>query len=71
MALSMSPPAADAVPQVETRLVYAHGLAAIVTLLISVTFGIVASLELLMPDMAGNRAWMSWRRSRYDNQRLG
>src|SRR5258706_16027637 len=67
MALSMSPPAADAVPQVETRLVYAHGLAAIVTLLISVTFGIVASLELLMPDVAGNRAWMSWGRLRYDH----
>jgi cbb3-type cytochrome oxidase subunit 1 len=52
---------------VETRLVYAHGLAAIVTLLISVTFGIVASLELLIPDMARNIAWLSWGRLRYDH----
>ncbi len=67
MAMSKSPAAADAAPPVETRLVYAHGLAAIVTLLISVTFGIVASLELLMPDMAGNTAWLSWGRLRYDH----
>ena len=57
----------DLAPQVETRLVYAHGLAAIVTLLISVTFGIVASLELLIPDMAGNTVWLSWGRLRYDH----
>ncbi len=52
---------------VETRLVYAHGLAAIVTLLLSVTFGIVASLELLAPNLAGNTAWLSWGRLRYDH----
>jgi len=54
-------------PAVETRLVYAHGLAAIVTLLISLTFGIVASLELLVPDLAGNHAWLTWGRLRYDH----
>ena len=37
-------------PPVETGLVYAHGLAAIITLLISVTFGVLASIELLAPD---------------------
>lgn len=56
-----------AAPAVETRLVYAHGLAAILTLLISVTFGILASLELLVPDLAGNSAWLSWGRLRYDH----
>ncbi len=56
-----------AVPPVETRLVYAHGLAAIVTLLISVTFGIVASLEMLAPDLAGGTPWLSWGRLRYDH----
>ncbi len=56
-----------AAPVVETRLVYAHGLAAIVTLLVSVAFGIVASLELLVPSMAGNQAWLSWGRLRYDH----
>ena len=56
-----------AAPPVETRLVYAHGLAAIVTLLISVTFGILASVELLVPDLAGNHVWLSWGRLRYDH----
>jgi|HubBroStandDraft_6_1064221.scaffolds.fasta_scaffold180214_1 cbb3-type cytochrome oxidase subunit 1 len=56
-----------AVPPVETRLVYAHGLAAIVTLLISVTFGFVASLEMLAPDLAGGAPWLSWGRLRYDH----
>src|SRR5258708_7319263 len=67
MALSMTRSADGAVPQVETRLVYAHGLAAFITLLISVAFGIVASLELLLPDMAGGAAWLSWGRLRYDH----
>src|SRR6185437_10768251 len=61
-----SPPAA-AIPAVESRLVYAHGLAAIVTLLISVTFGILASIELLAPDLAGNSPWLTWGRLRYDH----
>ncbi|MGP0075023.1 MAG: cbb3-type cytochrome c oxidase subunit I [Bryobacteraceae bacterium] len=56
-----------AAPAVETRLVYAHGLAAIVTLLISVTFGILASIELLAPDLGANHVWLSWGRLRYDH----
>ncbi len=52
---------------VETRLVYAHGLAAILTLLISVAFGIVASLELLAPNFAAGHVWLSWGRLRYDH----
>jgi cbb3-type cytochrome oxidase subunit 1 len=52
---------------VETRLVYAHGLAAMVGLLISLTFGIVASIELLAPDIAGGTPWLSWGRLRYDH----
>ena len=54
-------------PSVETRLVYAHGLAAIVTLLIAITFGFVASLEMLAPDMAAGAPWLSWGRLRYDH----
>ena len=57
----------SASPHVETRLVHAHGLAALITLLVSVTFGIVASIELLIPDFAGNPAWLSWGRLRYDH----
>ena len=55
-------------PHVETRLVYAHGLAALITLLISVGFGALASIELLVPDLvAGHGAWLSWGRLRYDH----
>src|SRR5579862_7482407 len=56
-----------ATPPVETRLVHAHGLAAIVTLLIAVIFGFVASLEMLAPDLAGGEPWLSWGRLRYDH----
>ena len=56
-----------AVPAVETSLVYAHGLAAILMLLVSVAFGFLASIELLIPDIAGGSAWMSWGRLRYDH----
>src|SRR5260370_16472712 len=54
-------------PQVEARLVYAHGLAAIVTLLISVIFGFLAALELLVPDVVGHSTWLTWGRLRYDH----
>jgi cbb3-type cytochrome oxidase subunit 1 len=53
--------------QVETDLVYWHGLAAIVMLLVSVTFGILASTELLLPDLLRGAAWLSWGRLRYDH----
>ena len=55
-------------PPIETQLVYAHGLAALITLLISVAFGVTASIELLAPDLAaGHGAWLSWGRLRYDH----
>jgi hypothetical protein len=38
---------APVAPAVETTLVHAHGIAALVTLLISVTFGVVASLQFI------------------------
>ncbi len=54
-------------PRVETRLVYAHGLAAIAVLLISLLFGFLASLQLIAPDSFGGAAWLSWGRLRYDH----
>jgi cbb3-type cytochrome oxidase subunit 1 len=66
MSVSASP-ASPVSATVEARLVYAHGLAAIVTLLISVAFGILASIKLLAPDLAGNSAWLTWGRLRYDH----
>ena len=52
-------------PTVETGLVYAHGLAALATLFISVGFGILASIQLLAPDTAAGTPWFSWGRIRY------
>lgn len=53
------------VPPVATLLVYLHGLAALATLLISVAFGIFASLQLLAPDLGADTPWLSWGRIRY------
>ena len=44
---------ADKAPgfRVDTQLVHAHGLAAIITLLIAMVFGIVVSLQFIFPDI--------------------
>jgi cbb3-type cytochrome oxidase subunit 1 len=52
-------------PRVETGLVRAHGLAALATLFISVTFGILASIQLLAPDVSAGTPWLGWGRVRY------
>ena len=54
-----------AAPRVETGLVRAHGLAALATLFISVTFGILASIQLLAPDVSAGTPWLGWGRVRY------
>jgi cbb3-type cytochrome oxidase subunit 1 len=59
----MADPEASA--EVDARLVYLHGLAALTTLFISVAFGLVASVELLFPDLAGDTPWLTWGRVRY------
>lgn len=50
---------------VETSLVYAHGLAALVTLLLSITFGIVISIQLWAPDVGAGVPALGWGRLRY------
>jgi cbb3-type cytochrome oxidase subunit 1 len=50
---------------VEVSLVKAHGLAALVTLLASLAFGLIAAVELLFPDLFGGVSWLSWGRVRY------
>jgi cbb3-type cytochrome c oxidase subunit I len=50
---------------VDTSLVQAHGVASLVTLLIAATFGIVVSIQLLLPDFGKDVAWLSWGRLRY------
>ncbi len=51
--------------RVETQLVAAHGIAALTTLLIAVTFGIVISLQFFLPDLTGNWLPLGWGRLRY------
>jgi cbb3-type cytochrome oxidase subunit 1 len=55
------------VGRVESQLVYAHGLAAVLMLFVAIAFGIYASLELLAPDLSGGVSWLSWGRLRYDH----
>jgi cbb3-type cytochrome oxidase subunit 1 len=56
---------AAAPARVETRLVHAHALAALATLLIAIAFGVIAAIELLYPDAGGGGTWLSWGRIRY------
>jgi len=46
-------------------LVYAHGVAALITLLIAITFGILISLQFFLPDLMGNWLPVGWGRMRY------
>lgn len=46
--------------RVESRLVYAHGIAALVTLLVAAILGIVISLQFLLPDLTGGIMPLGW-----------
>jgi cbb3-type cytochrome oxidase subunit 1 len=61
----MQSESAGSTPRVDVSLVTAHGLAALLTLLASLAFGIVASVELLLPDLFADVSWLSWGRVRY------
>lgn len=54
-------------PRVEARLVYAHGLAAVLMLFVAVAFGLLASIELWLPDLSGGIPFLTWGRLRYDH----
>ena len=51
--------------RVDTQLVHAHGLAALITLLIAMVFGIIVSLQFIFPDLTGNWLPLGWGRLRY------
>jgi cbb3-type cytochrome c oxidase subunit I len=55
------------VPRVDAELVYAHGVAALVTVLISITFGIIIAFQLLYPDLGAGVPWLSWGRLRFSH----
>lgn len=46
---------------------YAHGLAAVLMLFVSMTFGLLAGTQLLLPDLGAGVSWMTWGRLRYDH----
>ena len=50
---------------VDSGLVRAHGIAALVTLLLSVTFGLIISIQLWWPDLGAGVPALSWGRLRY------
>src|ERR1700733_7112181 len=54
-------------PQLFCGLIKAHGLAALVTLLISALFGLLVSIKMHHPGFAGNDAWLTWGRLRYNH----
>lgn len=56
---------ASAPAAIDAGLVRAHGLAALATLLVSVLFGIVVSLQFLYPDLGSGSLTFGWGRLRY------
>ncbi len=64
---SLQKSASSEVPKVEFGLIKAHAIAAFVTLLISVSFGIFVSLKLHMPDFASASPFLTWGRLRYNH----
>jgi len=60
-----SPTASAADDLVDDRLVYAHGIAALVTVLLAIAFGIIISLQFFAPDLAGPWLSSAWGRLRY------
>ncbi|MBX9947969.1 MAG: cbb3-type cytochrome c oxidase subunit I, partial [Candidatus Obscuribacterales bacterium] len=59
--------AASQLPSVEYGLIKAHAIAALVTVLISATFGIIVSLKLHTPDFASASPFLTWGRLRYNH----
>lgn len=55
------------VPSVEFGLIKAHAIAAMVTLLISVSFGALVSFKLHAPDFASAEPFLTWGRLRYNH----
>ena len=50
---------------VDTQLVYAHSLAALITLMVAMFFGIAISLQFFLPDLMGDWLPLGWGRLRY------
>src|SRR6201987_5811557 len=56
-----------ALPTIEYDLVRAHVFASLVTLVISVLFGIAVATKFSFPEFLGGHGWLTWGRLRYNH----
>src|SRR3984893_3672734 len=56
-----------ALPSVEYGLIRAHVFASLVTLVISVLFGILVATKFTFPEFLGGHGWLTWGRLRYNH----
>jgi cytochrome c oxidase cbb3-type subunit I/II len=56
-----------ALPSIEYDLVRAHVFASLVTLVISVLFGILVATKFTLPEFLGGHGWLTWGRLRYNH----
>src|SRR3977135_494923 len=57
----------DALPSIEYDLIRAHVFASLVTLVISVLFGILVATKFTFPEFLGGHGWLTWSRLRYNH----
>src|SRR3989475_6946860 len=56
-----------ALPSIEYGLIRAHVFASLVTLVISVLFGILVATNFTFPEFLGGHGWLTWGRLRYNH----
>src|SRR5882724_11231240 len=56
-----------ALPAIEYDLIRAHVFASLVTLVISVLFGILVATKFTFPEFLGGHGWLTWGRLRYNH----
>ena len=60
-------PTTDAVARTEYDLVRAHGLAALITLILSALFGTAVAIKFVLPNFLGGEPWATWGLLRYNH----
>ena len=58
---------ASELPSVEYGLIRAHVFASLITLVISVLFGILVATKFTFPEFLGGHGWLTWGRLRYNH----
>ena len=56
-----------ALPSIEYDLIRAHVFASLVTLVVSVLFGILVATKFTFPEFLGGHGWLTWGRLRYNH----